>query len=85
MRAACEVWSISSTLSRCFKSSVTTGRSVRGGSTPPTTLDPPPQGITTALTVSHQSSTETTSVSLRGKAITSGGLEKSRANTRALS
>ena len=67
MRAACEVGSISSTWSRCFKSSVTTGRSVRGGSTPPTTLDPPPQGIATALMVSHQSSTEITSVSVARK------------------
>ncbi len=61
------------------------GRSVRGGSTPATTLEPPPQGMTTAWIESHQSRVETSSASLRGKAITSGGLEKSRAKTRTLS
>jgi hypothetical protein len=85
MRAACEVASISSTRPRCIRSIVTTCRSVRGGSTPPTTLEPPPQGIATALTESHQSRTAMISRSSRGKATTSGGLAKSRAKILALS
>ncbi len=64
---------------------VTTCRSLCGGSTPPTTLEPPPQGMTTAFTESHQSSTATISFSSRGKATTSGGFAKSRAKILALS
>ena len=43
------------------RSSVTTGRSPSRGSTPPTTLVPPPKGITAAPSASAQLSTVSTS------------------------
>ena len=48
----------------------------RTGSTPPTTLVPPPYGITARFSPSQRSSTRATSASSRGRATTSGGCAK---------
>ena len=48
-----------------------------GGSTPPTTLDPPPKGMQAMSRSEHQSRMATTSFSSRGWATTSGGFGNS--------
>jgi hypothetical protein len=69
MRAAREVLSTSSTRPSSRRSTVTAAlcrTASRIGSTPPTTLDPPPNGVTLACAPPAQSSTAATSASVRG-------------------
>ena len=63
--AAREARSISSTRSSAFRS-IETARSSPRGSTPPTTLVPPPYGITATSSEHAQSSTRSSSCSSRG-------------------
>ena len=79
--AAREVSSTSSTWSNRVKSMVQT-LSASGGSTPATTVLPPPYGIATMFELAHQSNTRAASSSVRGYAITSGGLGNSHLNPR---
>ena len=52
------------------------------GSMPPTTLVPPPKGMTAAFAASAHSRIATTSSSLRGDATASGALAKSLSKAR---
>ncbi len=85
IRAASDSASTSSTRSNRRRSSETNGRSPSRPSTPPTTLVPPPKGMTAAPSASAQLSTTSISDSSLGSATRSGGFSNSPLNPRTTS
>ena len=78
MRAVMDRVSTSTTRSRCSRSNeITDEKAPRSGSTPPTTLVPPPNGTTATPSPAHSSRTEATSSAVLGNTTASGAVVQS--------